>query len=67
MSWLKELWGLFVEDGSYAVAILIWTAIVALIVAVVLPQAWRGPCFFLGLVVVLIENVARSVRNLRKP
>jgi hypothetical protein len=67
MSWLKEFWGLFVEDGSYAAAILIWTAMVALVVAVVVPDTWRGPCLFLGLVFVLIENVARSARKLRKP
>jgi hypothetical protein len=71
MSWiaqaLKELWGLFVEDGSYAAAVLVWTAIVALVLSAALPVAWRGPCLFLGLVLVLIENVARSARKLRKP
>lgn len=70
MNWivqaLKELWGLFVEDGSYAFAILAWTAIVALLLTLIVPDLWRGPCLFAGLIFVLIENVARSAKKLRK-
>ena len=64
---LKEIWGLFVEDGSYAIAILAWTAVVVFLLAFIVPDLWRGPCLFLGLIAVLIENVSRSARKLRKP
>lgn len=63
---LKEIWGLFVEDGSYAIAILVWTAIVVFLLTLIVPDVWRGPCLFLGLIAVLIENVTRSARKLRK-
>jgi hypothetical protein len=70
MNWivqaLKELWGLFVEDGSYAIALVAWTAIAAFLLALIVPDLWRGPCLFAGLIFVLIENVTRSARNLRK-
>lgn len=59
-----ELFGLFVDDGSYAVAILVWVVIVS----VVLPRApalagWRSPLIFVGLAAILLENVFRSVRH----
>ena len=63
---LQEIYGLFVEDGSYAAAILIWVAAAAFL----LPRlpggtAWRGPLLFVGLVLLMLENVIRSARNKR--
>lgn len=67
MNWLKgavrELWGLFVEDGSFALAILIWIALLVFLLPAVLPDHWRGPVAFAGLAVILIENVVRSARK----
>ncbi|MCA1597033.1 MAG: hypothetical protein LC772_11500 [Chloroflexi bacterium] len=59
-----ELFGLFVDDGSYAVAILVWVVAVA----VVLPRVpslagWRSPLIFVGLAAILLENVSRTVRR----
>jgi len=70
MSWLRrvglELWGLFVEDGSFAAAILLWIVITVFLLPTVLPDNWRGPVTFAGLGVILIENVVRSAKRLRK-
>ena len=61
-----EFWGLFVEDGPFAAAILVWIAIVAFPLRRVLPEKWDGPVFALGLIVILLENVQRSAKRLRK-
>lgn len=63
---LREIVGLFIDDGSLAIAILVWVAIVALLLpALGLPEVWRAILLFVGCVVILIENVARSVRRRR--
>jgi hypothetical protein len=60
---LREIWGLFVEDPTFTLGM-----IVCLIIAVyVLPHVpiaatWRGPVLFVLLAIVLIENVVRSAR-----
>ncbi len=61
---LKEVYGLFVEDGSYAVGILVWL----LVVGFVFPHVpalgyWRAPLLFAGLLVLLVENVVRTARK----
>ena len=70
MSWLrsvlKELWGLFVEDGSFALAIAVWIASTVLLLPKLLPQRWKGPIEFAGFAVVLMENVLRSAKRSRK-
>lgn len=69
MSWMRgigrELWGLFVEDGSFAVAILAWVAITIFLLPAVLPDRWRGAVAFIGLAVILVENVFRTSKRLR--
>lgn len=61
---LHEVYGLFVEDGSLAVLILIWTA-TAIFVFPHIPgiSGWRGPTLFAGLALMLLENVRRSARK----
>ncbi len=63
MQWLKtvarEIYGLFVDDGSFALAILVWLAVAWL----VLPKAtagWQGALLTGGLVVLLVESVLRT-------
>lgn len=61
---LQEVYGLFVEDGSYAVGILVWV----LVAAFVLPHLpalglWRGPLLFAGMLFLLVENVLRTARK----
>jgi hypothetical protein len=70
MRWLKntvlELWGLFVDDASFAVAIVAWIVIGVFVLRRCVPPPWPGPVFFLGIAVVLIENAARSARRSRR-
>lgn len=61
---VQEIYGLFVEDGSYAAAIAAWLFVAAL----AFPHfsalgEWRAPLMFAGLVVILVENVLRTARR----
>ncbi len=71
MSWirtvLREVWGLFVDDGSFALGIVVWlVAALAGRYWLVGPRVWVGPMLALGLAAILMENVARSARRKRK-
>ena len=71
MRWIqsvvREMWGLFVEDGSFATAIVMWLTVVLLGVRrVAWGTRWGGVALFFGLALVLIENVLRSARRQRK-
>jgi hypothetical protein len=58
---LEVIWSLFVDDGSLAVLILVWCALVGLLLPrLSLPMELSAPILFVGLVVVLLENVRRS-------
>ena len=68
MSWIKtafsELVGLFVEDGSLALAILVWLALFGLVIVRLEELSdWHGAIFFAGLAVILIENTLRRART----
>lgn len=62
---MRELWGLFIEDGSFAVAIAVWVLIAIFVLPRVFPSAWCGPVFFAGVVCLLVENLARTARRTR--
>ena len=54
MQWLRtivhEVFGLFVDDGSFALAILAWLAAVWLLLPRIgVSPLWRGPILFAGL------------------
>jgi len=71
MSWLKsivrEVVGLFVDDGNFAIAILVWLAAAAVALPRVTARAhWTGPILFVGLALVLVESVLRFSRRRRK-
>lgn len=58
---LAELWGLFVDDGSLALALVAWSAVaVWLLPQAPIAPAWRAPVLFLGCVAILIVNVLAS-------
>jgi hypothetical protein len=63
-----EVYGLFVEDGSYAVAILVWIAVATLLLPRLPASAivWSGPVFFVGLAAILVQNVLKTARWRRK-
>jgi hypothetical protein len=61
---LRELWGLFVEDASLTLGIIVCVAIGALAFpALGLHDEWRGPALFVLLAIVLLENVRRGARQ----
>lgn len=64
MGWLKTIWaefiGLFVDDGSLAVAVLLWLgACWLLLPRFGLPSAWPPVVLFAGLVLILAESAVR--------
>jgi hypothetical protein len=63
---VREIVGLFVDDGSFAVAILVWLAVVLVLSRVVAEGRWLGCGLFVGLAVVLVESVLRSARRRSK-
>jgi hypothetical protein len=61
---LRELWGLFVDDGSFAAAITVWVGFVLLILRRFVGfQTWGGLVLVGGLAVLLVENVLRHGRK----
>jgi hypothetical protein len=71
MRWLKsigrEILGLFVDDGSFALAIVVWTtAVVAVLPMLVRLGRSSGPMLFVGLALVLVESVLRYARSRRR-
>jgi hypothetical protein len=63
---LRDLVGLFIDDGSLALAVLLWTVAVALVVAMrLMPAGLIAIVFPLGLALVLTENALRSAQRRR--
>jgi CHASE2 domain-containing sensor protein len=68
MTWLNTIWsefiGLFVDDGSYAIAILAWLATCWLLLPRLgLAPAWPPAILFVGLVLILAKSAARRARQ----
>jgi hypothetical protein len=60
----REVVGLFVDDGSFAIAILVWLALVVVVLPRVAADAhWAGLALFAGLALILIESVLRFARQ----
>jgi hypothetical protein len=71
MRWLKsiarEVLGLFVDDGSFALAIVTWLLLVVVLLPLVVASAsWAGPVLFAGLAIILAQSVLRYSRKSRK-
>jgi len=68
MTWLKtivdEVFGLFVDDGSFAVAIIVWLGLAWLVLPHIgLSSEAKGPVLFVGLAAILLESTARRARQ----
>ncbi len=68
MRWLKaivaELFGLFVDDGAFALAIIVWLGAVRLVLPRLnVPTAWGGIILFAGLALILVESATRRSRR----
>ena len=60
---VREIVGLFIDDGSLAIALLIWVALVAAIPLIGADAAWGAPLLFVGCLLILVENVRRTARR----
>lgn len=61
MSWLRKLWGLFVDDGAYALAIVLWLlAAWWLLPLLRLAATWNAVVLAAGLLTILVGGVRRS-------
>ncbi|GAC1362489.1 MAG: hypothetical protein NVSMB3_10760 [Acidobacteriaceae bacterium] len=64
---LREVWGLFVDDGSFAVAIVAWVALVWLLErGLRVASVVGGTALFAGLGVILVESLLRYARAKRR-
>ncbi len=68
MKWLRtivqEVFGLFVDDGSFATAIVIWLVLLKLLVPHLSHVArWSGFILFGGLAVILADSNFRASRR----
>jgi hypothetical protein len=60
---VRELIGLFIDDGSLAIAIAAVVALALGVAAVGGPAVVTGSVLFLGPLIVLLENISRTVRK----
>ncbi|OOG38463.1 hypothetical protein B0E52_14050 [Rhodanobacter sp. C06] len=61
---LAELWGLFVDDGRYALAIVGWLLLAWLVLPLLqLGGGWNAVVLAAGLLAILVESVLRRARH----
>ena len=68
MRWLRtiarEVYGLFVDDGSFAIAIVVWlVALKVLVLYTNLASHWSGFLLFAGLAAILVQSALRASRR----
>jgi hypothetical protein len=60
---LRELVGLFIDDGSLAVSVLVWVALCGIVApSLGVTPLWRGVALAAGLAALLLENAYRGAR-----
>lgn len=60
----KEVFGLFVDDGSFAIAIIVWLGVAWFFSIHILANIhWSGVVLFVGLVLILLESAMRRARQ----
>ena len=70
MNWLRtifrEVFGLFVDDASFALAILLWLVLVKILTPHLgIPSGWTGIILFTGLALILAESTTRYAKRPR--
>lgn len=61
---MLELWGLFVEDGSFTIGIIVCIVVgIVVLPRMGIPPRWYGVILFAILALVLFENALRSARK----
>ncbi len=61
----REIAGLFIDDASLALVLLVWMVGGAIALRFLHAGHWGGPVLAVGVVAVLMENVLRSSRHRR--
>ncbi len=60
----REFLGLFVDDGSFAIALILWSAAAGFFLPdLPVDAGWDGPILFLGYLLILAENLHRTARR----
>jgi hypothetical protein len=60
----RKVFGLFVDDGSLALSILVWIFALHVVAPIAsIEQTWAAPVLFLGCAGILLENVLRASRQ----
>jgi hypothetical protein len=66
MNWFKtilqEIFGLFVDDASFALAILLWLVLVRVLTHLGIPTSWSAIILFAGLALILCESTTRYAK-----
>lgn len=68
MGWIRtifrEIFGLFVDDASFALLILVWVGLTALLLPYLgWVPGWRGVILFAGLATILMMSTIRYARR----
>ena len=56
----RKFLGLFVDDGSFAIALILWSAAGFFLPHLPVNVGWDGPILFLGYLLILAENLRRT-------
>lgn len=59
---LRELWSLFVDDGTSAALVVGWIVIACLVLRALPSIVWSGPILFTGLAVIVAFSNSSSHR-----
>jgi hypothetical protein len=63
---LREIFGLFVDDANFALAILVWVVLVRIFLPRLgIPPLWGGMILFAGLALILAESAELYSRSQR--
>jgi len=54
---LRELFGLFVDDATLAIGLLIWVALAGYVLPLLQLGSWSGPMLALGAAIVLVASL----------
>lgn len=60
---LREVFGLFVDDGSLAITMLVRLALLWLLPQLSVSLVWHGVILFAGLLAILLESALRRARQ----
>ena len=70
MKWIslffRELLGLFIDDGSLAIAVVVWIALAGIALPSLIQLNFQMLAWVVGLILLLLENVRRSARRARE-